>query len=73
VGIGIDDRGVDGAVATVAAIDIAGDGGKRGLAVVRPARVGLIRGRGIGIRVGVVEALAEGGTESPCGLRVGVG
>jgi hypothetical protein len=74
VGIGIDDllEGVEGAVATVAAIDIAGDGGKRGLDVVGPARVGVIRGRGIGIRVGVVEALAEGGIESPRPLRLGV-
>jgi hypothetical protein len=64
---------VEGAVATVADIDIAGDGGRCNVDVVGVARVfGMMRGRGIGIRVGVVEALAEGGTESPCGLRVGV-
>jgi hypothetical protein len=74
VGIGIDDllEGVEGAVATVAEIDIAGDEGRCDLDVVGPARVGVIRGRGIGIRVGVVEALIAGGIASPCDLRLGV-
>ena len=71
-GIGIDDRGVDGAVATVADIDIAGDGGIRVLDVVGPARVGVIRERGMGIRVGIVLEIAEGEIESPCDLRLGV-
>jgi len=64
---------VQGAVATVADIDIAGDGGIWVLEVVGPAPVGVIRARGIGIRVGVVEALVEGGTGFLCGLRPGLG
>jgi hypothetical protein len=62
---------VEGAVATVAAIDIAGDGGRSDLvALVRAFEA--IRGRGTGIRVGVVESLIWGGTGSPGPLRVGM-
>jgi hypothetical protein len=71
VGIGIDDRRVDGAVATVAHIDIAGDGVRCDLDVVGMARVmGAIRGRGMGIRVGFAETLIAGGIDSPCDLRL---
>jgi len=60
VGIGIDDFwvGVGWAVATVAHIEIAGEGGKRDLDSVGANRVfGMLRGRGMGIRVGIIEAL----------------
>lgn len=63
---------MEGAVASVAHIDIAGDGGRCDLGVVGPARVELIRGRGTGIRVGVVGTLIAGGIDSPCDLRLGV-
>jgi hypothetical protein len=64
---------MEGAVATVAAVDIAGEVGKCDLDVVGPARVGVIRGRGRGIRVGVMEALAEGGIGFPCSPRPELG
>lgn len=76
VGIGIDDFwvGVDWAVATVVHIDGAGEGGNRDLDVVGVARVfGMLRGRRMGIRVGLIEELAEGKIDSGCEVRPELG